>query len=69
MPVVDGWMFLDELRKENSLELQNVDIYMVSASDYPKDIDRIQNEPLVKGFVPKPLTAEKIRDCAKDHPI
>ena len=65
MPVMDGWMFLDELRADKNLDLNNVSIYMVSASDYPKDLDRIQNEPLVKGYVPKPLTAEKIRDCAK----
>lgn len=65
MPVVDGWMFLDELRSRNELDLTNVSIYMVSASDFPKDIERIQNEPFVKGYVPKPLTAEKIREVAQ----
>ena len=64
MPVMDGWMFLDELRAEKNLNLKDIHIYMVSASDFPRDLERIQSEPLVNGYVPKPLTAEKIRDYA-----
>ena len=65
MPVMDGWMFLDELRLNvHAYLIEGVCIYMVSASDYPKDFERIEAEPLVKGYVPKPLTSEKVIEVA-----
>ena len=58
MPATDGWGFL-ELIEESDLP-QPLHIIMVSASDHPRDLDRIQSHPLLKGFEPKPITAEKI---------
>jgi hypothetical protein len=34
---------------------------MVSASDNPKDLERIKNTPSIKGHLPKPLNVEVVR--------
>jgi CheY-like chemotaxis protein len=59
MPVHDGWDFLNML-EASALDAQQFHVIMVSASDHPKDIDRIMAHPLLKGFEPKPITSEKI---------
>lgn len=64
MPVTNGWMVLTELKKSIPDKLHNVDIYMVTSSEYPKDLEKIKMEPLLKGHIFKPLTAENIIDAA-----
>jgi CheY-like chemotaxis protein len=61
---MDGWAFLEEVRMDAKLQLPQVHIYMASSSEYPKDLERIEKDTLVKGYVPKPLTAEKVLEAA-----
>jgi CheY-like chemotaxis protein len=65
MPVTNGWMVLDELKNQCPDLIQHVDIYMVTSSEYPKDLKRIRLEPMVKGHIPKPLSAENIMEAAQ----
>ena len=44
--------------------MNKLNIVMVSASEYPKDLERIKNHPLITTLMPKPLDAEKVRNFA-----
>lgn len=68
MPVMNGWEFLEKLQSDDRFQLQAVHLYMVSSSEYPKDLERIKNEPLICGYVPKPLNVEKVLEAAEKLP-
>lgn len=65
MPAVDGWDVLTEFEKLNPDFVKNQTIVMVSATEHPKDFERIEAHPLVRSYMPKPLVAEKIRFLAE----
>lgn len=65
MPVMNGWMVLDELRNNWPDQFQHIDIYMVTSSEYPKDLERIRMEPMLKGHISKPLSAENIIEATE----
>ncbi|TXB60074.1 response regulator [Phaeodactylibacter luteus] len=58
MPVIDGWSFLEAVRNGGSTA--NFPIYIVSSSIDPADVQRAESHPCVKGFVEKPLNAQKV---------
>ena len=59
MPIWDGWDFLDEIIK---LGLQDLfEIYMVSSSTNPYDIEKAEQYPLIKRFLTKPLQIEALK--------
>ena len=62
MPILDGWQFLDEFKQFNS----TAQIYIMSSSNYPEDIQNASNYPLVKGYIVKPLTTEKAIELLTD---
>ena len=64
MPVIDGWTFLDMISDVEKNKMNKLNIVMVSASEYPKDLERIKNHPLITTLMPKPLDAEKVRNFA-----
>jgi CheY-like chemotaxis protein len=58
MPVMDGWEFLSELgKRHDDLPFQ---IIITSSSVDPEDRQKAELHPLVKGFLEKPITKEKI---------
>jgi two-component system, chemotaxis family, chemotaxis protein CheY len=62
MPLIDGWMFLedyDELKGELS---KPIVIYMVSSSIDPRDISRAKGNSNVTDYVIKPVTREKFME-------
>ena len=61
MPLMNGWMLLDSISNLDKKLLKKLNIVMVSASEYPKDIERINNHPLVNAHMPKTLESEKIK--------
>ena len=60
MPAINGWDVIESLEKMNKEVFKNIHIYMTSAADHPRDIERINQHLIIKGFVSKPITAEKI---------
>ncbi len=56
MPVVNGWIFLNEFSELN-LD-QDITIYVVSSSIDPEDQKRAQSYAHVTSFVSKPLSME-----------
>ncbi|MDP2159788.1 MAG: response regulator [Flavobacterium sp.] len=55
MPTITGWEFLD-LFKDYPVSVQNLfQVYILSSSIDPVDIERAKQNPLVMGFIEKPL--------------
>ncbi len=61
MPIMDGWQFLDELKKSNDIVDKNTTIYLVSSSDSISDINKAKEyQDQIKDFFFKPMTAEDL---------
>lgn len=58
MPVMNGWTFLDELSK---LEInKEIPVFIFSSSINQEDINRSKKYKIVKDYIIKPLTVNKI---------
>lgn len=62
MPQCNGFEFLEKLFKQQHLEVQNLKIYMLSASASPIDINKANANPICSGYINKPLTIEKLNE-------
>ena len=60
MPGLDGWGFISEFRKIKDQLDKNIDIYIISSSSHPKDVDRAAAMDDVKGYLQKPVTKEML---------
>jgi CheY-like chemotaxis protein len=60
MPVMDGWMFLDEFQRVKSQLTKTMKIYLASSSIDSQDIDRGKSNPNLVDYIIKPLTVETI---------
>jgi CheY-like chemotaxis protein len=61
MPVMDGWVFLDEIEKRDFYNLPQIDIYMVSSSVDESDKVKAKKYGFLKGFYHKPLSSVNIK--------
>ena len=61
MPIMNGWEFLEELDNTPGIDLNGVSIYIMSSSVDPRDLERIQQYPVVKNYVLKPMTLEDLQ--------
>lgn len=55
MPEVNGWDFLDSFGTHYHKQFPNTSIFILSSSIDPDDAERASFEPLVMGFISKPL--------------
>lgn len=60
MPEMDGWEFLEELNTFPQLIVYDCKVYIITSSIDPKDIDKATKFFMVKDFISKPLTIEKL---------
>jgi CheY-like chemotaxis protein len=60
MPEMDGWTFLDTIAHSLSSS-PAIDIFMLTSSIDPLDVELAKQRTLVKGFLEKPLTTEKLK--------
>lgn len=59
MPVMNGWEFLDELKK---MDLpKRIGVYIVSSYVDPMDEEKSRDYDMVIDFISKPLTANKLK--------
>ena len=61
MPIMNGWEFLDEYKNLN-IDSDKCKIFIISSSVFSNDISKARSYPLVKNFISKPLSVEKIRE-------
>lgn len=61
MPIMNGWYLLEELKQFEPKILSKLNIVMLSASDNPNDIEKIDKYPFVIDYLSKPLSEDKIQ--------
>ena len=62
MPIMNGWEFLDEYKRLNIDPMGKIKIFIISSSVFSNDINRAKSYPVVKSFISKPLSVEKIKE-------
>ena len=67
MPNITGWDFLDLYKNFHSDVTSNLTIYILSSSLDSRDRERAISNPLVCGFISKPLTPEIISELFLDN--
>ena len=58
MPVMDGWEFLEAFSKLTYDK--NISVIILTSSINPEDKERAKTYDVVKGFMSKPLTGDKL---------
>ncbi|MDH4092169.1 MAG: response regulator [Cyclobacteriaceae bacterium] len=62
MPEVDGWEFLNELKKIEDQLSKKAAIYIISSSSHPKDVSRAETFPEVRSYFKKPVTLDVLKE-------
>ncbi len=65
MPVMDGWDFLEEYIMLRPFLGKKINIYVVSSSITPSDIQRAQSISEVTDYIIKPVTIEKFAEIVR----
>jgi len=60
MPIMNGWEFLDKLSKAKNEITMHYKLYILSSTINPDDQKKAKSNPLVSGFLSKPLTKEHL---------
>ena len=72
MPEMDGFEVLDKLSKQDHSFYDGANIYVLSSTLDERDLQRANDNPLVTGFISKPLSFDTIRNIlannAKSNP-
>lgn len=66
MPVMDGWEFLDEFIKIKPKINKQIEIYMVSSSINPADMERAKQYEELTGYLIKPISLEELSKVFND---
>lgn len=61
MPILNGWEFLEEIKKQNYYKLSTLKIYLVSSSTDESDISKSKQYNYLSGFYHKPLEKDDLR--------
>ncbi len=64
MPSMDGWEFMEEFEKFPKEMLNKCNVYMLTSSIDPTEIERSKSFSSLKDFITKPLTAEILKTIA-----
>ena len=62
MPEINGWEFMDLFKDFDKSIHDQFTIYILSSSVDYKDKDLADKNPLVSGYIQKPLTREKLKE-------
>lgn len=62
MPELDGFGFLEALKKLKVPGMENVNIVVITSSINPRDLERVR-ELGVSNYLIKPITLEKLKDA------
>lgn len=60
MPVMDGWGFLERYEAVASTLEKPIDLYVLSSSINPTDIERAESNRLVRAYLTKPISNPEI---------
>jgi CheY-like chemotaxis protein len=60
MPEMDGWAFLEAFTGIKSQLSKKIDIYIISSSNHPKDLNRAKTFGDVASYIQKPVTKDQL---------
>jgi len=63
MPVMDGWQFLDAYNKMNISK--EIPFFIATSSIDPRDMEKSKSYSVVKDYVLKPITGQKIQEMVE----
>ena len=63
---MDGFTFIEELKKIAGPKISKFLIYLLSSSIYQADIDKSKQYPEVVDFLNKPLNSEKMEAVCRE---
>jgi CheY-like chemotaxis protein len=64
MPSFSGWDFLNRFQKIYQTLKKNINIYIVSSSVDPRDVNRSKSYPFVTNFISKPVMKKVFEDIS-----
>lgn len=67
MPYMDGWEFLKEFGKRFQKKFPQCHIFILTSSTDPDEVERASFEPLIMGFIVKPLNEKNLAKLAKSR--
>lgn len=62
MPEINGFDLIDRVRTEMLEHIDEAKIFIITSSLHPDDQERVENDPLIIGMLPKPLTFKVIQE-------
>jgi CheY-like chemotaxis protein len=62
MPIVDGWMFMEDYINLKHRVKKIIRIYMVSSSIDPRDVERARSMTDIREYVIKPISQDKFAE-------
>lgn len=62
MPVITGWDFLEIFQEFEQIVKEQFTIYLLTSSIDQRDLEKAETNPIVKGLLPKPLSAKIINN-------
>jgi len=66
MPVMDGWVFLDDFVKFPNHNQDHLSLYILSSSINPGDIEKAKQYPIIENYISKPVTISDLTDILKE---
>lgn len=67
MPLMNGWEFLEKYKEMPSSIRRQINLYMLSSSVYPEDINKAKSYEDVVDYITKPLTKEILLKIHHEH--
>ena len=61
MPVMNGWELLEEIRRDLHSVMEQVQIYILTSSIAPEDLNLSKEYGFISGYITKPLTKADIK--------
>ena len=66
MPVMDGWLFLDDFVKIPNHNQNHLSFYILSSSINTDDLEKAKNYELVNNFISKPVSSSDLKCLLKE---
>ena len=69
MPIMDGWMFIEEYARIKKEIIKKTAIFMLSSSVNPIDIERAGKIAEISDYIIKPIKLEEVKRIFDNHEI
>ena len=69
MPIMDGWMFIEEYARIKKDIIKKIVVFMLSSSVNPIDIERAGKISEISNYIIKPIKLEEVRKIFENHEI